>query len=214
MDGLKRLIGEVHRRSLWQVLGIYIAGSWAALQAVDVLAESAGLPEWFPSLALGLLIIGLPIVLATAFVQEGLGREPHPPAAGDAATRASGRTAPVAPASARRLFTWRNALLGGVGAFALWGVVAAGWVMVGGTLAADSSPIDGAGRGQSEHGRNLLPTVGASTRHLLTAVGHSRSRGARHAHQPSARGSVCPGKQVAGMCASRGGTRRRLPSGA
>jgi TolB-like protein/Flp pilus assembly protein TadD len=144
MDGLKRLIGEVHRRSLWQVLGIYIAGSWAALQAVDMLAESAGLPEWFPSLALGLLIIGLPVVLATAFVQEGLGREAHPPAAGEAATRASGRAAPVAPASARRLFTWRNALLGGVGAFALWGVVAAGWVMVGGSLAADSSPIDSA----------------------------------------------------------------------
>jgi TolB-like protein len=150
MTGLKRLIGEVHRRSLWQVLGIYIAGSWFALQVIDVLAESAGLPAWFPSFAIGLLILGLPIVLATAFVQEGLGREAHPAAAaGDIAAHGPS-SAPVAPASARRLFTWRNALLGGVGAFALWGVVAAGWLALGGsrgagpTAAAGVDPSDAA----------------------------------------------------------------------
>jgi TolB-like protein len=140
MDGLKRLIGEVHRRSLWQVLGVYVAGSWIALQAVDVLAASAGLPEWFPSFALGLLIIGLPVVLATAFVQEGIGgRAPE----GDQAVpvpgapRSSG--APGTTVATRRLFTWRNAVLGGVGAFALWGVVAAGWLALGGPRAAASA---------------------------------------------------------------------------
>lgn len=152
MSGLKRLIGEIHRRSLWQVLGVYIAGSWAALQVVDVLAETAGLPEWFPSFALGLLIIGLPVVLATAFVQEGVGGNARPATevGGAAELRggtgpvASRRTVPVAPASARRLFTWRNALLGGVGAFALWGVVAAGWLVFGGPRAADSAGATGA----------------------------------------------------------------------
>ena len=32
---LKRLIHEIHRRSLLQVLGIYIFASWAVLQVVD-----------------------------------------------------------------------------------------------------------------------------------------------------------------------------------
>ena len=141
MSGLKRLIGEIHRRSLWQVLGVYVAGSWAALQAVDVLAESAGLPAWFPPFALALLIVGLPVVLATAFVQEGIGGDASHGVAGGSV--APGRTAPVAPAPARRLFTWRNALLGGVGAFALWGVVAASWLALGGPRAAGSTAAAG-----------------------------------------------------------------------
>jgi hypothetical protein len=29
---LKRLIQEIHRRLLWQVLGIYLVGAWVALQ--------------------------------------------------------------------------------------------------------------------------------------------------------------------------------------
>ena len=67
---LKRLISEIHRRSLWQVLGIYLAGSWGVLQVVDTLVGTLGLPDWFPPLALALLLVGLPIVLATAFVGE------------------------------------------------------------------------------------------------------------------------------------------------
>ena len=30
MSRLKRLIHEIHRRSLWQVLGIYLVGAWVA----------------------------------------------------------------------------------------------------------------------------------------------------------------------------------------
>ncbi len=68
---LKRLIAEIHRRSLWQVLGIYAVASWAVLGGVSTLGDALGLPDWFPRFALGLLIVGLPIVLAAAFVQEG-----------------------------------------------------------------------------------------------------------------------------------------------
>ena len=68
---LKRLIHEIHRRSLWQVLGIYLVASWAVLSVVDTLGGALRLPEWLEPMALVLLIIGLPIVLATAFVQEG-----------------------------------------------------------------------------------------------------------------------------------------------
>ncbi len=74
MSGLKQLIQEIHRRSLWQVVGIYLVASWIVFQVIQTLTEGLGLPEWFPAFALGLLLIGLPIVLATAFVQEGVGR--------------------------------------------------------------------------------------------------------------------------------------------
>jgi len=82
---MKKLIQEVHRRSLWQVLGIYAVGAWVALQVVDVLTQNFGLPDWFPAFALGLLVIGLPIVLATAFVQEGVrgGAQPGDPERND-----------------------------------------------------------------------------------------------------------------------------------
>ncbi|MEE8550183.1 MAG: hypothetical protein V3T08_02895, partial [Gemmatimonadota bacterium] len=72
MSGLKQLIHEIHRRSLWQVLGIYVAVSWVVFQVVQTLTEGLGLPDWVPPLAFVLLLIGLPIVMATAFVQEGI----------------------------------------------------------------------------------------------------------------------------------------------
>jgi len=37
---VKRIIREIHGRSLWQVLGIYVAGSWVALKVVETLAEN------------------------------------------------------------------------------------------------------------------------------------------------------------------------------
>jgi hypothetical protein len=43
---LKQLIHEIHRRSLWQVLGIYVVGSWAVLQIADTLTSALGLSNW------------------------------------------------------------------------------------------------------------------------------------------------------------------------
>lgn len=90
MDRLESLIREVHRRSLWQVLAIYVAASWAVLEAADVLIERLALPDWIYGFALILLLLGLPVVLATAFVQEGVrsgggGAETPPPGAAEAA---------------------------------------------------------------------------------------------------------------------------------
>ncbi len=140
MNSFRRLIHEIHRRSLWQVLGIYLLGSWVALQVVDVLANNFGLPVWFPPFALALLVMGLPIVLATAFVQEGV--RPQDPVDGVPAGGGAG----VAPAARRAMFTWRNAILGGMGAFALWGVAAGVWLLLGpglgrGTGSADQRSI-------------------------------------------------------------------------
>ena len=39
-NAVKRIIREIHGRSLWQVLGIYVAGSWVALKVVETLAEN------------------------------------------------------------------------------------------------------------------------------------------------------------------------------
>ena len=50
---------------------MYLVASWMALQVVETISESAGLPDWARPFALILLIIGLPVVLATAVVQEG-----------------------------------------------------------------------------------------------------------------------------------------------
>ncbi len=155
LDRLKQLIHEIHRRTLWQVLGLYLAMSWIVVQVVETLTESAGLPDWVPPGALVLLLIGLPIVLGTAFVQEGVGRRP-----GDAETESAPSTSPIIgskpaegaaipvaraslasgtgsldrpstrPPRIARLLTWKNAMIGGVLAFAALGaVVATYWLM-------------------------------------------------------------------------------------
>jgi tetratricopeptide (TPR) repeat protein len=107
---LKNLLNELHERSLWQVFGMYLGASWVVLQVVDVIGNNFGLPDWVAPAALTLLLIGLPIVLATAFVQKGL------------------RSRPTDSTGAGRLFTWKKALTGGAGAFALLAVVAGAWL--------------------------------------------------------------------------------------
>jgi tetratricopeptide (TPR) repeat protein len=165
MHLVKNLIREAHRRSLWQVLSVYLVGSWGALQVVESVTENAGLPDWVPPFALILLIIGLPIVLATAIVQEGMaGSEEGAPVgvagpaddSGSGLGRAAGPTSgpdrgsPAAPGDTgrtevaagdpgeteipegvgHRLFTWRNAVAGGIAAFALLGAAVVGYFVM------------------------------------------------------------------------------------
>jgi len=138
MSGLRRIVHEIHRRSLWQVLGLYVVTSWVVIQVVDVLAGHLGLPEWVPPFAFILLLIGLPVVLATAFVQEGISpptsrREPERIRAGiagegDGSGKVERATDSTSPSARHAVLTWRNAILGGVGAFALLGVLAVGYM--------------------------------------------------------------------------------------
>ena len=144
MSQIKQLIHEIHRRSLWQVLGIYLAASWVAMQVVETLTNNVGLPDWVPPFAVILLVIGFPVVMATAFVQEGVGgRDPHPDRRPDpdpsrpaqaSVEQPTEPPAPVVPSTRGRghfwLFTWRNALLGGVAAFALLGVAATAYMVM------------------------------------------------------------------------------------
>ena len=126
---LKKLIGEIHRRSLWQVLGIYVVGGWIAFEVVQTLTEGLGLPTWFPALALVLLIVGLPIVLSTAFIQQGGPAQAPPPVS--ITTMDELYPVAVERSMPSRIFTWKKAILGGVGAFVLLIGVGVGWVMFG-----------------------------------------------------------------------------------
>ena len=49
MSRLKQLIQEIHGRSLWQVLLIYIAAGWVVFEIVQTVTEGLGLPQWFPA---------------------------------------------------------------------------------------------------------------------------------------------------------------------
>jgi tetratricopeptide (TPR) repeat protein len=133
MSRLKRLISEIHHRSLWQVLGIYAVGGWIAYEIVWTFTESLGLPDWFPVLALVLLIVGLTVVLALAFVPvEGV-PAPTPDEVAPPIELERGVAEAETVATRRRLLTWRNAVLSFVGALALAVVVLTGWVVLGGT---------------------------------------------------------------------------------
>ena len=138
MESLRRLIVELHRRSLWQVLGIYAVGSWAGYQVVTELTERMGLPDWVPGFAIVLFVIGLPIVLATAVVQEGapgLRRSPQFSPEDPTLLPSSDFRTPTQVGfielPARRqhlLFTWKRALLAGVAAFLLLGLTAGSYM--------------------------------------------------------------------------------------
>lgn len=124
---------------MWQVLAIYLVGSWIGYQVVLALTAGLGLPAWVPGFAVALFVIGLPIVLATAFVQEG------GPVRGERAPLASPtvegleRIAPSRAASgppgtsppravAPRLLTWNGAITAGVLGFALLGLATTGFM--------------------------------------------------------------------------------------
>ena len=104
------------------------------LSVVDTLGGALNLPDWFPSVALALLIVGLPIVLATAFVQEG------GPIRDAKDVDVVGPTTDTSDRVASGLFTWHKTFVGGVLAFALLGFVGTGWILFGGALGSDEAP--------------------------------------------------------------------------
>jgi tetratricopeptide (TPR) repeat protein len=191
MTFVKKLVREAHHRSLWQVLSVYLVGSWGVLQVVESITENAGLPDWVPPFTIVLLLIGLPIVLATAFVQEGApgsgagsegedtplgklpemgpgapGREipdPSPSRTGSAGDDTAGQEGGGEAGGVRhRLFTWKNAIAGGVAAFALLGILVAGYFVL---WSAGIGPVGSlAAQGLFEEGeRVVMADFGNST---------------------------------------------------
>lgn len=115
------------RSRLPQLLGGYLAIGFGVLQVVDMFVDRLGLPDWAFLTMLGLLIVGVPVLVATAIVQQRVRREEQAAAAAAAApARADPRAAALAtePATGlRRWLTWRNALAGGAGSVGLLVVV-------------------------------------------------------------------------------------------
>ncbi|HIC13903.1 MAG TPA: hypothetical protein EYO83_02070, partial [Gemmatimonadetes bacterium] len=106
MPGLRDLIREVHRRSIWWALGAYIAVSWLVFEIIQQIAESADQP-WLPNVALVLLLIGLPIVVGTALVRDRPVED-----ASETPGQASSVPTSAEPASASAgLFNIRNSIM-------------------------------------------------------------------------------------------------------
>ena len=142
------LWSRIQNARVWRVLLVYAGASWAILEATDFFIEKFGLPDWFLPAALVLLMIGLAVFVSTAMVQAQAAK-PSPPVDESSAGRSSTGHEPELPSGKsgglRGLLTWRNAIVGGIAAFALWGVVAAGWLLLApgtGTGAGDdASPV-------------------------------------------------------------------------
>lgn len=112
---------RVKRSRLLQILLVYVGVSWLLLQTTGLFIESFGLPDWAMPAAVLLLVIGLVVIGATAWVQS------HP------LTRARARAGELPRAHALDVgeltrsvrrgemphLTWGRAAVGGVFAFSL-----------------------------------------------------------------------------------------------
>ncbi len=112
---------------------MYAIGAGVAFKVSAALVENRHLPDWFIIGSIILLIVGLLIVITTVLVQRGipaLGRS-DPTLRVDVEGDDPGEERVVyRPTGAQRIFTWRNAILGGVAAFTLWAIIAAGWLIL------------------------------------------------------------------------------------
>jgi len=110
------LVERLKKAKIVQVLAVYLGASWVVLQIADVLQDAVALPQWVSALAVLLLLIGLIIILATAWVQS-LASTTAAEEAGEIPTDWE-----IAPAAALESLksgklphlTWGRAILGGV----------------------------------------------------------------------------------------------------
>ncbi|HSG09314.1 MAG TPA: tetratricopeptide repeat protein [Longimicrobiales bacterium] len=127
-----------------QVLLVYLGASWAVLQIADVLTEALSLPGWVLPVAVLLLLVGLVIILATAWVQS-LPATTAKEEAGEIPT--DWQVAPseaLASLKAGKLphLTWGRAILGGVVALSLLFGGAGAYVLVTGSRVPGLGPAD------------------------------------------------------------------------
>lgn len=115
---VRNFIRNLSHKSVWQVLGTYLLASWAVISVVGTMTSVLDLPEWFPTVAVGFLLLGLPFVMATAFIQARHLNQSPPELIG-------------AGPDGSKLSLWKKTALGAVGALALWGVIAGGWMITG-----------------------------------------------------------------------------------
>jgi tetratricopeptide (TPR) repeat protein len=141
---------------LFQVLLAYLAVSWILLQIVDMFIDNLGLPAWVFITTLVLLVIGLAVILTTAWVQASpltarLERTDRVPGSWELAP------SEIIDALSRGTVpfpTWPRALMGGVVAFSLLFGAAGLYVLL---SARDTTPPDFLVSNDADPGIAVLP---------------------------------------------------------
>ncbi len=67
---LNSFVSELKRRNVFRVAVAYTVFSWLVAQVAATLEEGLGLPEWFDTLILAVLIIGFPIAVIISWAYE------------------------------------------------------------------------------------------------------------------------------------------------
>jgi len=119
IHAVRKLARSIRRRPVWQVVAIYAPASWLSWIAVAWLTRVSGLPIWTPTMALTLLVLMAPVVVATAVAQRGLPglrlEDEVDPKELVGLTPEQVHVVPEAhPLHGSPLLTWRNAILGAV----------------------------------------------------------------------------------------------------
>jgi len=112
---------RIRQARLFRVLLVYLAASWLIVQVVNELDDALALPDWISPVTVILLLIGLVIVLATAWVQAQPGLAARAavdeiPGSWELDLGDAGRS--IARGKLPHL-TWARATLGGVFAFSM-----------------------------------------------------------------------------------------------
>ncbi|NIR46716.1 MAG: hypothetical protein GWN99_20130, partial [Gemmatimonadetes bacterium] len=213
MGKLKHLIREIHERSLWQALVVYLGASFAVLEALDMVIEYFGLPRWLWPVAFVLLLVGLPFVVGSSLAHEEEYGDEVPAGAREAAAAEDQRL---------RVLTWRNAGITFVGALAVWGVVLSGWVLFGGRMSGEgveAAAFDPAKRVAvlpfSFQGREEYAYLGEGMADLLSAAldgaGEWRTVNARAIEEAvRKRGDMVPGLENSRPVADQVGAGRHV----
>jgi adenylate cyclase len=61
---------RIHKGRFFRVIAVYLGASWLVFQVSHTLTEAFGLPDWVTPAAVLLLLAGLVVVLATAWIQS------------------------------------------------------------------------------------------------------------------------------------------------
>ena len=99
-----------------RVAGLFVLAAVGVLAIVYALIQALGLPDWVLLGAVGLMALGFPVMLYTGHAEKRR-----------AVQQATGIYDSAAQKGLHGWFTWRRAILGGLGAFAALGVVTGGY---------------------------------------------------------------------------------------
>ncbi|WP_339748100.1 hypothetical protein [uncultured Maricaulis sp.] len=67
---MSKFLAELRRRNVFRVAAAYLVVGWLVMQVISVIASAAALPDWADSMALILLLAGLPVALFIAWAFE------------------------------------------------------------------------------------------------------------------------------------------------